>query len=86
MMPQWVAVEVRRPDRRDVRIWVPVVPVALVFSPILLLAVLVAVVACIAYRISVVQAFGLSWGIVSALPGTRIDIEQGRSAVLVAIE
>jgi hypothetical protein len=69
-MPQLLTVRVKRPDRRSIRIWVPVLPVVLVFSP---------------YRVSVVRALGTGWRIVSALPGTRFDIEQGRTAVLVTI-
>ena len=84
-MPQLLTVRVKRPDREPIRIWVPVLPVVLVFSPVLVLAVLVAVVACLVYRISSVRALGTGWRIVSALPGTRFDIEQGRTAVLVTI-
>jgi hypothetical protein len=49
----------------------------LVFSPVVVLAVLAAAVACLVYRVSVVRALGTGWRIVSALPGTRVDIEQG---------
>lgn len=84
-MPQLVTVRVRRPGRRTIRIWVPVLPVVLVFSPVVVLAVLGAVVACRIYDINVVRAFGAGWRFVSALPGTRFDIEEGRVAVLVTI-
>ena len=84
-MPQLLTVRVKRPDGRPIRIWVPVLPVVLVFSPVLVLAVLVAAVACLVYRISAVRALGTGWRIVCALPGTRVDIEQGRTAVLVTI-
>ena len=84
-MPQLLTVRVKRPDGRPIRIWVPVLPVLLVFSPVVVLAVLVAAVACIVYRVSMVRAFGTGWRIVSALPGTRVDVEQGRTAVLVTI-
>lgn len=84
-MPQLLSVRVKRPDGRPIRIWVPVLPVVLVFSPVLVLAVLVAAVACLVYRVSVVRAFGTGWRIVSALPGTQVDVEQGRMAVLVTI-
>jgi hypothetical protein len=56
-----------------------------VFSPVVVLAVLVAAVACLVYRVNVVRALVSGWRIVSALPGTRIDIEQGGRAVLVSI-
>lgn len=85
MIPQLLTARIKRPDRRPIRIWVPVLPVVLVFSPVLVLAVLVAAVACLVYRVNVVRALGAGWRIVSALSGTRVDIEQGRTAVLVTI-
>jgi hypothetical protein len=84
-MPQVVTVRVERPDGRPIRIWIPVLPVVLVLSPVVALAVLGVAVACLVYRVSVVRALGAGWRVVSALPGTRVDIEQDRTAVLVAI-
>ncbi|MEV0972095.1 hypothetical protein [Microtetraspora glauca] len=54
-------------------------------SPVVVLAALAAAVACLIYRVDAVRALGTGWRIVSALPGTRIDIEHDRTAVLVAI-
>lgn len=84
-MPQLLTVRVKTPGGRPIRIWVPVLPVVLVLSPVLVLAVLVAAAACLVYRVSVVGALGSGWRVVSALPGTRVDVEQGRTAVLVTI-
>ena len=84
-MPQLLTVRVKRPDGRPIRIWVPVLPVVLVLSPVVVLAVLAAAVACVVYHVSAVRALGTGWRIVSALPGTRVDVEQGRTAVLVTI-
>lgn len=84
-MPQLLTVRVKRPNGRPIRIWVPVLPVVLVFSPVVVLAVLAAAVACFVYRVGVVRILGAGWRVVSALPGTRVDIEQGRTAVLVTI-
>ncbi|RAO55091.1 hypothetical protein LUPAC06_04393 [Micromonospora saelicesensis] len=84
-MPQLVTVKVNRPDRRPVRVWVPVLPVALVLFPVAVLVVLAAIVACVVFRIGVVRALGAAWRVISALPGARFDIEQGSTAVLVAI-
>jgi hypothetical protein len=85
VIPQLLTARIKRPDRRPIRIWVPVLPVVLVVSPVLVLAVVVAAVACLVYRVNVVRALGAGWRIVSALSGTRVDIEQGRTAVLVTI-
>jgi hypothetical protein len=84
-MPQLLTVRVSHPDGRPIRIWVPVLPVVIVLSPVVVLAVLAAAVACLVFRVSVVRALGAGWRIVCALPGTRVDVEQGRTAVLVAI-
>jgi hypothetical protein len=85
MMPQLLTVRVEHPDGRPIRIWVPVLPVVLVLSPVLVLAVMVGAVACLVYRVSVVRALCTGWRFISALPGTRVDVEQGRTAVLVTV-
>jgi hypothetical protein len=84
-MPQLLTVRVKHPDGRPIRIWVPVLPVVLVLSPAVVLAVLAAAVACLIYRVRVARALSVGWRIVSALPGARVDVEQGRTAVLVTI-
>jgi hypothetical protein len=85
MMPQLLTVRVKRRDRRPIRIWLPVLPVVLVFAPLVVLAVLGVVVACLVFRVSVALALHTGWRIISALPGTRLDFEDGRTAVLVTI-
>jgi hypothetical protein len=85
-MPQLLTVRIQRRGRaRPLRIRVPVLPVLLVFSPLVVLALVVGAVACLVHRVSVLRAFAGGWRIVSALPGTRVDVEQGRASVLVAI-
>ncbi len=85
MMPQLVTVRVRRPGRRTIRVWIPVLPIVLVLSPILVLVAVGVVVACLMYQVSAVRAFGTGWRIFWALPGTRFDVEQGGMALLVSI-
>jgi hypothetical protein len=85
MMPQLVTVRVGRPARRPIRLWIPLLPIVLVFSPVLVLSVLVGVVACVIYRINPVRALAGMWRLLSALSGVRLDIEQARTAVLVTI-
>jgi hypothetical protein len=85
MIPHLVTVRHRRPDGRWRRLYVPVLPVLLVLSPLLLLAVLAGLVACLATRVSPVGALRGTGQLLWALPGTRIEIEQGRTAVLVSV-
>ena len=84
-MPQLLTMRVARPAGRPIRIWVPVLPVMLVLSPFLILAALAAVIACRMYRISVLRAFGAAWRLFCALPGTRLDLREGRTGLLVSI-
>jgi hypothetical protein len=84
-MPQLLTIRVKRPKGRLIRIWVPVLPVVLVLSPFLILAALVAAVACLVYRIRVTRAFSTGWQLFCALPGIRVDVHEGRMAVLVSI-
>ena len=85
MIPQLVTVRHRRPDGRWLRLFVPVVPVLLVLAPLLLLAVLAGLVACLVFRVSLVGALRGTGQLLWALPGTRFEIEDGRTAVLVSV-
>lgn len=85
MMPQLLTVRVKHPEGRPIRIWVPVLPVVLVLSPFLILAALAAAAAYLLYRVGVMQAFGTGWRLFCALPGTRADVDDGRTAFLVSI-
>lgn len=83
MIPNLVTV--RRPTRRWSQLYVPVLPVLLVLSPLLVLAVLVGLVACVATRVSPVGALRGVGQLLWALPGTRIELQQGGTAVLVSV-
>jgi hypothetical protein len=87
MIPYLVTVRYRRRDGRWLRLYVPVVPVLLVLSPLLLLAVLAGLVACLVFRlwVSPVGALRGIGQLLLALPGTRFELEDGRMAVLVRV-
>ncbi len=85
MIPHLVTVRHRRPDGRWLRLYVPVLPVLLVLSPLLLLAVLAGLVACLATGVSPVGALRGAGQLLRALPGTRIEIEEGRTALLISV-
>ena len=85
MIPYLVTVRYRRPDGRWLRLYVPVLPAALVLSPLLLLAVLAGLVACLVTGVSPGGALRGAGQLLRALPGTRIEIEEGRTAVLISV-
>jgi hypothetical protein len=85
MMPQLVTVRVDRRDRRTVRLWLPVLPVALLLSPLLLLGAVGAIVACLYFRVRVLRAFHTGWRIFVALPGARFGLAEGPAGVHVSV-
>ncbi|MFG2793197.1 hypothetical protein [Streptomyces sp. NPDC048419] len=84
-MPQLVTVRCRRPDGRWRRVYVPVVPVLLVLSPLLLLGVLAGLVVCRVFGVSPSGALRGCGQLLWALPGTRFELEYGHRAVLVSV-
>ncbi|TDC73081.1 hypothetical protein [Streptomyces hainanensis] len=85
MIPQVVTARWRRSDGRWRRLFVPVLPVALLLSPLLLLAVFGGMIACLATRVSPLGALRGVGRVLWALPGTRFEIDDGRMAVLVSV-
>lgn len=84
-MPQLVTVRCRRPDGRWRRLFVPVLPVLLALSPLLLLAVVAGLIACRAKGVSPGGALRGTGHLLWALTGTRFEIEDGRTAVLISV-
>jgi hypothetical protein len=85
MIPQLVTMRYRRPDGRWRRVWVPVLPVALVLSPLLLLAVVGGLIVGHCYGISPSGALRGAGRLLWALPGARFEIEDGRTALRVRV-
>jgi uncharacterized RDD family membrane protein YckC len=85
MIPQLVTMRYRRPNGRWRRLWVPVVPVVLVLSPLLVLAVVGGLTVGRVYGISPTGALRGAGRILWALPGSRFEIEDGQTSLLVSV-
>jgi hypothetical protein len=86
MMPNLVAVRYRHHGGgRWLRLYVPVLPAVLVLSPLLLLGVLAGLVACSVIGVSPVGALRGTWQLLWALPGTRIEMDDGQTGLLIGI-
>ena len=85
MIPYLVTVRHRRPGGRWLRLYVPVLPVLLVLSPLLLLAVLAGLVACLITGVRPVGALRGTGQLLRALPGSRLELEEGRTALLISV-
>lgn len=85
MIPQLVTMRYRRPNGRWRRLWVPVLPVVLVLSPLLVLAVLGGLIVGRVYGISPWGALCGTGRVLWALPGARFEIDDGQTALLVRV-
>jgi hypothetical protein len=86
MMPQVIDVRVRTTSRRTFRLWIPLLPVLLLLFPLGMLFLVVLVIACLATRVNPLRALRTGWRLVGSLGGTRIEIDHGKTAVLVNLK
>jgi hypothetical protein len=85
VIPLLVTIRHRRPDGRWLRLYIPVLPALLVLSPLLLVAALAGLVACLVIRLSPVGVLRGTGELLWALPGTRIAVKEGQTALLVSV-
>jgi hypothetical protein len=83
MMPQVANVRVRTESRKTIRLRIPLLPVLLLLSPFVVLFLVVLVIASLTTRVNPVRALWTGWRLLWSLGGTRIEIEQGKTGVLV---
>jgi len=83
-MPQLVTVKVIG-RRKRFRIWIPLLPVLIVLSPVMILAGLVLAVVCLAARINPFAALARTGRLYTALRGLHIEIHEGRSRFLISV-
>ncbi|MET0416698.1 MAG: hypothetical protein ABW022_11825 [Actinoplanes sp.] len=67
------------------RLFIPVLPVALLLSPLLVLATIAGLIACVIYRINPVGALHGLGRLLWALPGTRVHIDDGHTAMSISV-
>jgi len=85
MIPYLVTVRYRRPNDHWRRLYVPFLPVLLVLSPLLVLAVLGGLVACPFFKVSPVGALRGAGQLLWALPGTQIELEDAQTTLLIKV-
>jgi hypothetical protein len=85
MIPQLVTVGYRRPNGRRRRLYLPVVPAVLLLSPLLLLALLGGVIACLFFQMSPAKTLRGAGRLIWAMPGTRIELYDGQTDLVIII-
>jgi hypothetical protein len=85
MIPSIAVVHVANPHWRGIHLWLPLfllwIPL-LVFSPLILLVLLVV---CLALHISFGRAVAVFWGIACSLRGTNVHVRADGTQVLVRV-
>jgi hypothetical protein len=82
VIPQLVTVRYRRSDGHWTRLFVPVLPVLVLLSPLLVLG---GVIASLAAGVRFVGVLRVAWQLLWALPGTQFGLEYQRTAVHVNV-
>lgn len=86
MIPQLLTVGYRRTNGNRRRLHIPLLPVAVLLSPLLLLAVAAGLIMCRrTFRLTPVSALRAAWHLLWAMPGTRFEIEHGPTAFQIAV-
>jgi len=85
MMSQVATVHVHSGKARRIRLWIPLLPLYVVLSPLLVLFVLALLVACVMYRVNPFRALGAGARLLWALRGLQVQIKQGGTDVLVKL-
>lgn len=84
-MPQVVRVQIRQPNHRTFRLWIPVLPVLIVVSPLFVLATVPAVIACLVWRVDPIRALVATGRLLCAVKGTTVEVDQPGACVLIDI-
>jgi hypothetical protein len=73
MIPMLAVLRVEGPERRRVRLWLPLFLLWLLALPVLIVAVIL-----IAYRRNPLRLFAAYWQLLSAIPGTHLEVSGRR--------
>lgn len=84
-MPQLLIVQIHSGHGRRRRLWVPLLPVVLVLSPVLVLAAIALVVGCLVLRVNPLRALYVSCLLLWSLSGTEVEIERGERLALIKV-
>ncbi|HEY7224856.1 MAG TPA: hypothetical protein VH561_14870 [Micromonosporaceae bacterium] len=85
MMPQLVSVRVQSGQRRSLRFWIPVLPVLVVLSPLLLVGLLVLLVGLAGARVNPGRAVVGLWDLFCSASGLRLDIHDHENNIHISV-
>jgi len=85
VIPQLVTVRYRGSGGRWRRLYIPVPLATLVLSPLLLLAALAGLIACVVFRVNPAAALRGAGQLLWALPGSRLEVDDGQTAFLISV-
>lgn len=85
MIPLIAIIRIRHNDKGGFSLWIPLVLVWLLLLPFAVLLFPFAVIFCLLKRINPLKAIAAFCGLLNGLTGTRIEIENARSCVYVAV-
>jgi uncharacterized membrane protein len=85
MIPVLAVVCVRTERSHRFRLWLPLFLVWLLLLPLVLVLMPISLVACLVIGINPFRALTIGWQFVTGLTGTHVEVENGKSQILVHI-
>jgi hypothetical protein len=85
MIPLVAVVSLRDRESRTFRLWVPLILVWLLVVPVVVLLSPLILVACIACRVNPFRGFAVVWQILSALRETEFELDRRSAGVSICI-
>jgi len=85
VIPLVAVVSLNKENSRTFRLWVPIVLIWLVLLPLVALFSPVILIACLICRVNPFRMFSVGWQILSALRETKVELGRRTAAVSVCI-
>jgi hypothetical protein len=76
MIPMMAVLRIERPERPNVRLWLPLFLVWLLALPVAIVVLPLAAVILIAYGRNPLRLFAAYWNVLNALSGSHIDVQR----------
>ncbi len=85
MIPLWISLRVRSDKRTNIRLGLPLFLLWLLLLPLLVLLAPFALVACLVMRFNPLRHVAAGWSVLSAMRGTRVDVEAPGALVFIHV-
>lgn len=85
MIPMMAVLRVERSERRRIHLWLPLFLLWLLALPVLIVTLPIVAVILLAYGRNPLRLFAAHWNVLSAVPGSHIEVNGRRGLVFIHV-